>query len=393
MKSTFRLGRIAGIQVGAHWSVFAIAALIAWTLASFVLPELEPGYPTASYWIVGVIVALVFFASLLAHEFGHSLVARRHGIAVDEITLWLLGGVSKLRADSETAGDEFRMAVIGPMISLGLGFAFGFVAGLAALVNVSSLAVAGLVWLAATNLLLGVFNLLPAFPLDGGRVLRAILWYRSGDRLRATETAARAGQACGYLLIGLGVAEFLFGGVAGLWLVLLGWFVIQAARNEASVVAQTELLAGVAVREIMSPEPVTVVEDLPIDQLIDRYVLGSRHSAYPVVTATGTPIGLISLDSVRRVPPAERASTTVGTAMDHLAAVVVIAPDDKVNAVIPRMVQAHARRALVVQPDGHLVGLLSMTDIGRSLDARSLAWTEHPGAGRPPNANHEGSRT
>ena len=229
MKSTFRLGRIAGIQVGVHWSVFAVAALIAWTLAAYVLPELQPDYGAVSYWSVGMVVALVFFMSLLAHEFGHSLVARRHGIRVDEITLWLLGGVSKLGADSATAGDEFRMAVIGPVISLGLGFAFAAVAGLAALAVVPDLVVAGLMWLAVTNLLLGVFNLLPAFPLDGGRVLRAMLWERSGSRLRATETAARVGQACGFGLVALGVAEFLFGGFTGLWMVLLGWFITQSA--------------------------------------------------------------------------------------------------------------------------------------------------------------------
>jgi Zn-dependent protease/CBS domain-containing protein len=381
MRSTFRLGRIAGIQIGVNWSVFVVAGLIAWMLATYVLPELQPGYPVATYWVVGIAVALTFFASLLAHEFGHSLVARRHGVVVDEITLWLLGGVSKLHADSKTAGEEFRMAVAGPLVSLSLAVAFGFVAATAVVVGLPDLVVAGFVWLAATNLILGVFNLLPAFPLDGGRVLRSILWYRSGDRLRATDTAARAGQVCGFLLVGLGLTEFAFGGVGGLWLVFLGWFVMQAARGEASVVAQTRLLAGVTVRDIMTADPVTVSADLPIDELIDRYVLGSRHSAYPVTAGAGAPIGLISLDTIRRVDAAQRASTTVGMAMLPLARVVTIAPDDEVNDVIPIMVQAQARRALVVDRDGRLTGLLSMTDVGHSLDAHGVASTGEPPAG------------
>jgi CBS domain-containing protein len=211
--------------------------------------------------------------------------------------------------------------------------------------------------------------------------------------VRATESAARAGQACGYGLVGLGIAEFLFGGIAGLWLVLLGWFVIQAARNEAAVVAQTELLSGVTVADIMSAPPVTVAEDLTIDELIDRFVLGSRHSAYPVVTASGTPTGLISLDSIRRVSPQQRPSTTVGTAMAPLAALVVAAPGERVNEVIPRMIQAHARRALVVEPGGRLVGLLSMTDVARSLDARSVIRADHLQTTATAHLSHEGTRT
>ncbi len=393
MKSTFRLGRIAGIQVGAHWSVFAIAALIAWTLATYVLPELEPGYGVVSYWSVGLVVAVIFFASLLAHEFGHSIVARRHGIKVDEITLWLLGGVSKLGADSETAGDEFRMAVIGPVISLGLGFAFAFVAGLGALAGVPDLLVTGVMWLAVTNLLLGFFNLLPAFPLDGGRVLRAMLWGRSGNRLRATQTAARVGQACGYGLVALGVAEFLYGGLGGLWMVLLGWFITQAARSEAAIVAQHELLADTAVRDIMSVDPVTVPEQLTIDDVINGFVLGARHSAYPVVTKLGMPVGLIDLDAIRRVKATERWSTTAGAAMEPLSALVVVAPTDAVNDVLPRMVESRSRRAIVIDERGHLVGLVTMTDIGHTMEARGVTLTSPRTTRESTHAMHEGNST
>jgi Zn-dependent protease len=376
--------------------VLAIAALIAWTLAGFVLPELEPGYNTASYWLIGVLVACIFFASLLAHELGHSLIARRHGIPVDEITLWLLGGVSKLGADSKTAGDEFRMAVVGPLISLGLGLAFGLLAGFAALVNTPGLLVAGLVWLSATNLLLGVFNLIPAFPLDGGRILRSILWHRTGDRVRATQSAARAGQITGYVLIALGVAEFLFGALTGLWLVLLGWFVSKAAQNEAALVTQQALLADVKVRDIMSPDPVTVPAGLMVDELIDRYVLGSRHSAYPVVGVDGQPVGLVTLASIRGVPAPQRSAVAVASAMHKLADVVVASPDDTVNAVLGRMLPAQARRALVVE-NGRLVGVVSMTDVARALEARSLVvptgrastvgeaiFSQHPNPGPAP---------
>ena len=266
------------------------------------LPELQPGYGAVSYWSVGLVVALIFFASLLAHEFGHSIVARRtdqgrrdHSLAAR----WCLKARRRQRDRGRRVPDGRDRPGHQPRSRLrvrlrGRARHYG---------RRPDLVATGIMWLAVTNLLLGIFNLIPAFPLDGGRVLRAMLWGRSGSRLRATQTVARVGQACGYGLVAFGVAEFLYGGLAGLWMVLLGWFITQAARSEATMVAQHELLADTSVRDIMSVDPVTVPEQLTIDDVITGFVLGARHSAYPVVTADGMPIGLINLDSIRRVGP------------------------------------------------------------------------------------------
>lgn len=362
---------MAGIRLGAHWSVLVVASLIAWTLGAFVLPELEPGYRVGEYWAVGIGAALLFFASLLAHELGHSVIARRQGIAVDEITLWLLGGVSKLGSDSRNAVEEMRMAAIGPGISLALGFAFGTLAASAQVLGVPRLLVAGLAWLGGINVLLGVFNLLPAFPLDGGRLLRAFLWWRRGDRVSATQSAARAGQAFGYGLIALGVAEALFGGIGGLWLVLIGWFVIQAAQAEASMVVQRELLADVRIRDVMTRDPVVVPEAISVQELIERFVLGARHSAYPVTAPDGRAVGIVTLDQVRQVPPAARGATTVGSVAVRPPAAVTCTTAEAVTDVLARMASAGARRALVVEHD-RVVGIVSMTDVARMVESRAL---------------------
>lgn len=383
MRSTIHLGRVAGIQLGAHWSVLLVAALIAWTLGAAILPEVEPGHDVLAYWLVGVGAAVLFFASLLAHELGHSLIARRQGVEVREITLWLLGGVSKLGADSGSAIDELRMAAIGPAISLVLAAAFGVVAVVVDLAGISTLVAAGLYWLAGTNLLLGLFNLIPAFPLDGGRILRAFLWRRHGDRVRATMSAARAGQAFGYALIAIGIAQFLFVGAGGLWLVLLGWFVTQAAQAEAAMVTQRELLSGVTVRDVMTPDPVVAPAEISAQDLIDRFVLGSRHSAYPVVDAQGDVVGLVTLDEVRRVPVESRATTPVAQIAVRPPAAVVVQPDDAVTNALARMVSQGARRALVLD-GGRVVGIVSMTDVGNTIERRQIAYEGRRDALSPP---------
>ena len=255
---------------------------------------------------MGLIVALVFFASLVAHEFGHSIVARRHGIRVDEITLWLLGGVSKLGADSETAGDEFRMAVIGPMISLGLGVTFAFVAGLAALAGVPDLVVSGVMWLAVTNLLLGDLQFPPRLPARWrSRVPRRSLGAKRRQAARNSDSD-EIGQACGTASLPSAWPSSCSADSP-----VCGWccsasFVAPAARSEATMVAQRELLADTTVSDLMSADPVTVPEQLTIDDVINGFVLGARHSAYPVVTDLGMPVGLIDLDSIRRVAPTAR---------------------------------------------------------------------------------------
>jgi len=368
MKQSIRLGRIAGIPVGVNWSVVIIAALIGWTLAASVLPEMAPGSSTAAYWTAGAVAASLFFASLLTHELAHALVGRRDGVGVVSITLWLLGGVSQFQSEPTSADAELRIALAGPLTSLGLALGFGALATLGSALQLPELVSGSLFWLCAINLMLGLFNLLPAYPLDGGRVLRAAVWHRNGDRLAATRTAARVGHVLAWVLIVFGLLLALVGVVlSGLWFVLIGWFLDNAGRAEAAAVVEQSTLGSLPVARLMSPAPVTVARDTTVEELVHGYVLGRHHSAFPVVAEAGRPVGLVSLDHVRRVPPERRAGLTVGEIAEPLPSVPVVAPGDTGIDALDRMRRAGVSRALVIDDQGHLVGIVSHSDLVRAL--------------------------
>jgi Zn-dependent protease len=234
MREDLHFGRIAGIRIGANWSLLPIFFLIAWSLAVSLLPAAAPGFTGVGYWIFALLTAAAFYASLLAHELSHAFVARRHGVGVKGIVLWLLGGVAQLEGDTPDARSELRVAAAGPAMSLGIAGIAAAAAWILAVVGASSLMVSAVWWLAGINALLAAFNLLPAFPLDGGRILRALLWRRWSDRLRATAVAARVGQIAGYGLVAVGILEFFAGGGAlgGIWLAMIGWFITVAARQQ-----------------------------------------------------------------------------------------------------------------------------------------------------------------
>src|SRR5918994_3376981 len=245
MTASLRFGRIAGIPVGASWSALLIAALIAWSLAGRLLPAQAPGLTPGAYWLAGIAGAGLFLGSLLAHEVGHALVARRAGLRVRGITLWLLGGVAQLEDEPASPRDELRVAIVGPAISLALAGAFGVAAAALSVVGAPALLVVVAAWLALGNVALGVFNLLPAAPLDGGRVLRGLLWRRHGNRVRAAVTATRAGVWVGGGLVAYGLLGALTGwGFGSLWTALVGWFLVAAARQERDHAALRSGLGG-----------------------------------------------------------------------------------------------------------------------------------------------------
>jgi Zn-dependent protease len=258
MTPTLRFGRIAGIPVGASWSAVLIALLIAWSLAGQLLPAQIPGLGPAAYWLAGVAGAGLFLGSLLAHELGHAVVARRAGLRVNGITLWLLGGVAQLEDEPASPGDELKVAIVGPAVSLALAAGFGVAAfGLGALGG-PAIAVAVAVSLAVSNTVLALFNLLPAAPLDGGRVLRGLLWRRHGNRVRAAVTATRAGVWVGAGLVAYGLLGSLTGwGIGTLWTALVGWFLITAARQERDLALLQAQAGGLLARQVMTPAPVT----------------------------------------------------------------------------------------------------------------------------------------
>jgi Zn-dependent protease len=341
MNESIHLGRIGRTRIGLNWTLIPVAFFITWGLADG-LPHEVAGYPAGAYWLAGALTALAFYASLLAHELAHAVVARRQGQSVRGIVLWLFGGLAQIEGDSPDAGSEFRLAAIGPLTSF-------VVAGLAAAgawvlswLGVVPLAAAALGWLAGINLLLGGFNLLPAFPLDGGRVLRAILWRRSGDRDRATLGAARTGRVLGFVLVAFGLYETLFAGnFSGLWLALVGWFIsgsatqqmlvsraqptgpISGSSSQGSPFGRPAAGPGFArpttANPAFGPGPgavvdlrggpsgaaaavVTVPSTLTVSETYDRYFKYSQLTSVPVVDEDGRLVGTVSLEGLYAVP-------------------------------------------------------------------------------------------
>jgi Zn-dependent protease len=367
VRATFVLGRIAGVRVGVHWSVLLIFGLIAFGLAQGRLAAVYPNYPVAVYWVAGFFAAVVFFASLLAHELAHSVVARRNGVEVDDIVLWLLGGAARLKAEASTPAAELRIAGIGPLVSLVLGGVFVLAAWLMDLASAPGLLVEVVAWLGAINVLLAVFNAVPAAPLDGGRLLRAFLWWRTGDRLKATAGATMAGRVFGWLLVLLGLVLFVGeGSFGGLWLCVVGWFLIAAASAEGRQAQLRGVLAGVPVRDAMTPDPVTAQQGLAVADFLAGPSHRYRHSAFPVVADGGAPVGLVTLEKTRRVPWDQAEKVAVDEVMVPLSDVTVVGPEDSLADLLPSMEPGARNRVLVVD-EGRLVGILTLSDVSRTV--------------------------
>ncbi|MBT2367278.1 site-2 protease family protein [Streptomyces sp. ISL-10] len=375
MRATFSLGRVAGIRIGVHWSVLVIFVLILVGLAGGGFREAHPDRPVWQYWLASAVTAVVFLLSLLAHEISHALVARRNGVSVDDITLWLLGGVARLRSEASTPGAELRIAGVGPLVSLVLGALFALAAGLLDGANDGGLVVGALAWLAGINILLAVFNALPAAPLDGGRLLRAMVWWKTGSPLRATVVATAAGRVLGWALVGIGMYLVLAGAAfSGIWLVVIGWFVIVMATVEGGQAKLRELLGGIPVSDAMTPDPVSVPAATTVGEFLTDARFRYRHSAFPVVDNGNIAVGLITLKGADAVPETERASTVVARVMvpvDDLPT----RPDDPLARLVPELEANPAHRALVLE-GRDLAGIVTSSDISRvtSWLMSSSAW-------------------
>ncbi len=372
MRDSITIGRIAGISVGINWSWLIVFALIAWTLAASIFPSTNPGLGDGAYVAMALVAAVLFFTSLLLHEYGHALQARRDGMEIEGITLWLFGGVAKFKGMFPSAGAEFRIAVAGPLVSLFLGLLFlgiPIVLGLPAAVD------GVLFWLGYINLALLVFNLLPALPLDGGRILRALLWYARGEFASATHLAALIGRGFGYAFVVAGVAALVFlNPVTGIWLAFVGWFLLQAAGAEDRYVAARQALRGLRVRDVMARDPVTTPSDLTLGEFLDEVVVSRPFTTYPV-TEDGDAVGLLRFRSVAEVPRGDWDRRTVRETMIPREDVPVVAEDEELVDAAGELSESPVNRALVLDGD-RLVGLLSVTDVARALEMR--------GAGRRP---------
>jgi Zn-dependent protease len=380
---SLRIARIAGIPVGISPWWLAIVALITWSLGASYFPEAVHGIAPIAAYALGFASALLLFASILAHEFGHALVARRYGIEIEEIDLWLLGGVSRMRGEAHAPREELRYALAGPLVTAVVAACFGVVA---LLLPVSTpAAVRALVeYQVFVNALIFVFNLLPAFPLDGGRVLRSLLWRRSGERARATATAASVGRTFGYLLVFLGGLELLAGAPQGLWLALIGFFIVLAAGAQAAGAQLQEALGGLAARELMSAPVIGVPASLSAARAASDFFAVYRYTAFPVLDADGQALGVLTLDRVRALTSEQREHVCVAELAERDPALLIDA-DENVVGLLERGAFVRVGRAVVLDAVRRPVGLLSITDVERALRAASLG-------GRPPSQTSTGGR-
>lgn len=366
MKQSVRLGRVAGIEIGANWSALVIAVLLGYGLTSTVLPAGAPGQGLVAYLLVAAVVSVLFLLGLLGHELAHALVARRQGVNARRITLWLLGGVSELDDDPPTPRAELLIAAAGPAASLvfgGLAVAGGV---LAEVVGASQLIVVALSWLAVVNIFLAIFNLLPGAPLDGGRIVRAVVWRLRGDRDRAQIVANRGGVVLGIVLAGLGVAQaLLLGNLSGLWLVLLGWFLVVAANAETAGVRLRRALDGRSVRDIMTTPPAYGVDNQTIDAFLASTAAQHPHTSYPVVDHDGRLVGLVRLSDLARIPPSGRSELPLAAAATPSSEVPDIAPGEPAATAARSL--SPANPLVAVTENQRLVGVVSSGDVANAV--------------------------
>jgi Zn-dependent protease len=365
MTASLRFGRVAGIPVGASWSALLIALLIAWSLGGQLLPAQVPGLAPAAYWLAGAAGAGLFLGSLLAHEIGHALVARRAGLRVRGITLWLLGGVAQLEDEPASPGDELRVAIVGPAVSLALAVGFGLAAVALSVTGGPALAGVVVAWLALANAVLAVFNLLPAAPLDGGRVLRGLLWRRHGNRVRASLTATRAGVWVGSGLIGYGLLGALTGwGIGTLWTALIGWFLVTAARQERDQALLGRGLGGLRADQVMATAPAVAPAWFTVDAFLRNYVEPWQATILPLRSFDGHPAGVVTAAALYAVPRDRRHIVRAGDVAIPMSALLEVAPDQPVGDLAARL--AGGRTVAVVVAGGQLLGLITADDLARA---------------------------
>jgi len=358
-RHTIPLGQIAGTSIGLDYSWFLIFVLLSWMLATSYFPAEFPHWAPSLCWLVAAATALLFFVSVLLHELGHSAVARHYKIPVRSITLFVFGGVAQLSAEAPNAGAEFRIAIAGPLVSFALAAIFYAVqmaaSGFQPLYGLAK-------YLSYINLVLGAFNLIPGYPLDGGRVFRAIVWALTRDLRRATLTAATVGRGFGFLFILIGVWQVLGGNhLGGLWIAFIGWFLESAAASEVAQLVYRQALAGHSVSQAMSGNCASVSVNLTLQQLVDQHILGSGRRCFLVNRAEST-VGLITLSRIKQVPRSNWATTTAEQAMLPLEESKYVSPDSALSTSI-KLMDRDGVNQLPVISKGKVVGILSREDV------------------------------
>jgi Zn-dependent protease/CBS domain-containing protein len=364
---SIRLGRLFGIEIGANWSLIFIFALVTWTVATTVLPVDAPGHRALDYWLIAVVGAVLFYICLLAHELSHALVARSHGVKVAGITLWLFGGVSRLEGEPTSARSEALIAGVGPATS----FVVAALAYGVSLVTQGNVLVSDLFkWLTYVNVALGLFNLVPAFPLDGGRLLSSLLWWRSGSRQRGVHNAVRVGRVFAYLMIAGGALELFLGDFpGGIWIAFVGWFLLSAAASEEAGSNVRTLQRSVPDSAAMRSPVVTLPDWVTVEQFLESVAPNHSFTTYPVHDPSGKLTGVVRLSDLVRLPAGERASKHLIDVARPIADVPVTNPREDLSALIQRVGAGLDQRVLVFD-NGTLVGIVSPADVARLLTLR-----------------------
>ena len=369
MGPSIRLGRIFGVQIGIHPSWFVIFVVLAYAMAAGSLPHVDPGWDEPLYWVTGAAISIFFFVSVLAHELSHAVVARRLGLKVKDITLFVFGGAATLEGDPKRPRDEALIAAAGPLASLAVGAAL---LGIDVLLNQPQL-LAAVGMLAFLNLTLGLFNLIPGFPMDGGRILHSILWKLRGDRNVATRNAAGVGRLFGYLLIAGGIFLIFQGAnlFNGVWLALIGWFLSNAAEATVAQMTLERALHGMKVHDVMESDPPAVSPNESVSDLVNDRLIRGEHRSFLVRHDDGGLAGIVTLSDVRRTPRESWESARVTDIMTRYADLATIGPDAGLEAALKLLQEREVNQLPVVGENRHdVLGLLTRAGIVRLIEAR-----------------------
>jgi len=398
MDRGIRIAKLFGIKIKVDWSWLLILLLVVWNLSS-AFSQVHPDWSLAFTITMGVVAALMFFLSVLLHELAHSLVAKSQGIPVNSITLFLFGGVSNIKDEPKSPANEFWMAILGPVTSLVIGFGLLLLSGIGLnpqnLQQIQPMELMGeldavrtlTIWLGSVNVILGIFNLIPGYPLDGGRVLRSIFWAISNNLRKATRWASFVGQAIAWALIVSGIA-MVFGVqipvlgqglINGIWLIFIGWFLNNAASRGYQQLVIRDVLEDVPVRRMTKRNPPTVPPNISVDTLVEDYIMQHDDHAFPVIEDDRL-VGIVCLDDVRRIPGPERSSTTVSEIMTPRGELITISPEDDASDAL-RSISTQSVRQLVVLEGEQLFGLVRRRDIVRFLQLQSDAISTPPPKG------------
>ena len=373
-RRAFRLFRVFGVSVYLDYSWFLFFFLVVWTFGRFYFPQQYPALDATAAWLYAVIAAILLFAAVTFHEMSHAVTSNRLGFPIQRITLFIFGGVAHLKSEPDNPKTEFLVAAAGPISSLVLWIAFTIAAMVAQTFGAGA-PVGLFILIAQLNLALAVFNLVPGFPLDGGRLLRAVVWWKSGSLKKATNIAAKCGEAFAYILMFFGVATFFLdprsGWISGIWYILIGVFLKNAAEQSYQHVLLEEFLEGVPVSEIMGSAVMAVSSRESLEELIEEKFLHHKFPAYPVIDGEGRVVGLVDVESVKAVPREERERRSVGDVMTALPQTQLPRPTTRALDALREMLSLGLVRLPVVDETGHLAGLVTRGDIMSMFQIRS----------------------